>query len=276
MDATLLPLPSKTLMRWFTLDLAPDPDQPRRHFSEESLQELAQSMMENGQFLPLIVYRDPANANRAIIVDGERRFRAALRCPKPMDTLEVLVLPEKPNAFELLKAQLAINQDRQSLTPAEECAAYSKLMAEGNLTQVELARELGVSSSKVSKVLSRQRIAPELLPRIERLEATVVPIIARLPVEAQRELVDFATAPTEAGRLPTRDQVQAYLEAKKPAKPAARAKQFAGVIAGRPFRLGLEPDDDHDKLANDLKSLIAFVQKHKSVALCNLSVLARA
>jgi ParB-like chromosome segregation protein Spo0J len=194
-----------------------------------------------------------------------------------MDSLEVIVLSVKPNPTELLKTQLAVNQYRESLTPKEECAAYKKLMADGNLSQTELATELGVSPSKVSKFLSRQRIAPELLTKVEELDASVIPLIAQVAAEQQPALVAFATSTTESGRRPTRDQVQAYLKAKKQQpKRSARSQHFTRKIAGRPFRLRLVPDDSHDSMVESLKQLIAFVQKHKAVPIGNLSILTNA
>jgi ParB/RepB/Spo0J family partition protein len=277
MSATAHLLPTKELTRWLTLDLIPDLEQPRKFFSEKSLKELAHSLTTNGQLVPLIVSRDPTNERRAIIADGERRWRAALRCAQPMESLDVIVLPEKPNAMELLKTQLAVNQFRESFSLKEEYAAYVKLMTEDNLTQLELSTVLGISPSKVSKVLSRNRIAPELLEQVERLDASVVPLIAQISQDQQPELVAFATTQGESGRRPTRDQVQAYLKAKKQEpKRSGRMQHFTGKIGNRHFRVSLSPDDSHDTLVDSLKQLIAFLKKHDTVPVGNLSILASA
>jgi ParB family chromosome partitioning protein len=276
---TVAPSPSssptaRTLTRWLTPDFVVDPGQPRKTFDEAALDELARNLKERGQLVPLITYRDPTNDRRLVIVDGERRWRAALRGMIP--ELDVIVLPAKPSAAELLLAQLSVNQFRANLTAREQRDAYRTLLDELHLTQTELAARLGVSPSTVNKALARDRLAPALHEFADRLEPAVLPLLTPLPADEQQAAVAFAITPTEAGQLPTRDQVAAFLTARKRAPSRRRAKPLAGVIGGRAFRLALTSGDTHDTLIEAFKQLIQFVQKNRNVPVPNLALLARA
>lgn len=263
----------RTFARWLTADLVPDPDQPRKDFDDATLDELARNLKERGQQVPVIAYHDPTNERRLVIVDGERRWRAALRAL--IQELEVIVLSAKPSAAEVLLAQLSVNQFREHLSAREQQAAYRRLLDELHLTQTELAARLGVAPSTVNKALARERIAADLHALADRLEPAVLPLLAPLPPDEQRAAVTFATTPTaEAGKLPTREQVGAFLAARKQ-KPDRRAKPLAGVIGGRAFRLALTSDDTHESVIEVLKQVIQFVQKNRNVPVPNLTLLAR-
>lgn len=270
--ATHRPAADRVLTRWLTADLVPDPDQPRKAFAEDALDELARSLTQ-GQQVPLVTYRHPDDPRRLVIVDGERRWRAALRAV--IQELEVIVLPARPTPAELLLTQVSVNQFREQLSAREESVAYRRLLGDLGLTQAELAHRLGVSPSKVSKALARERIAPHLLEQADRLEPAVLPLIAGLPADEQGEAVRYAATPTATGRRPTRDQVAAFLSAReaKP-KPGPKAKALTLTVGGRAVRLAVRPDDTHDQLTEWLKAVIAFVQKNKNVPVPNLNLIA--
>jgi ParB/RepB/Spo0J family partition protein len=263
--------PDKRLVRHPTVDFAPDPMQPRKAFDEACLDELARSLRELGQQVPVIAYREPTNPNRLILLDGERRWRAALR--GMIQELDVIVLATRPDATGLLLAQVSLNQCREALSPAEQERAFRRLLDDLKVTQAELAQKLGLSASKVSKVLARGRIAAELLPLADRLEASVLPMIAALPPAEQADAVAFAATPDASGRKPTRDEVRRHLEAKAAkAKPGPKAKTLTLTVGGRTVRLSVTPQDTHDQLAEWMKSVIAFLQRNKNVPVMNLNL----
>lgn len=260
----------KRHVRWHVAKIVVDPGQPRREFDDASLAELAANMLAVGQLCPIIGYLDPDDSLRLILVDGERRLRAARRAN--IELLDAIVLPVKPSAAELLIAQLSVNQFRESLTAREQSVAYSKLLDELKITQAELAARLGVSPSKISKALSRDRISPELQPLADRLEASVVPVIAKLAIEEQRDVLTFATTPTASGKLPTRQLVEDFIAAFKP-KRKSRTKTLSGTWDRRTLRIGLKANETHDSLIESLKSLIGFVQKNRNIPVVNLDLI---
>jgi ParB family transcriptional regulator, chromosome partitioning protein len=262
---------NKRHVRWPLAQIASDPLQPRSEFDEQSLTELAANLQARGQLCPVIGYPAPADPTRLILVDGERRLRAARRVP--LEFLDAIVLPERPSPSELLLAQLSVNQFREQLTPREQCAAYGKLLQELKITQVELAKQLGVSPSKVCKVLARDRIRSDLQAHCDQLEASVVPLIAKLPPDQQGEVMTFAMTPTDQGRLPTRDQVEAFIEAKLRSRPSPRHKTLAVQVEDRLVRIAIRPDDTHDSVIDSLKAFIILIQKNRNVSLANLDLL---
>ena len=115
----------------------PNPDQPRRDFDEEELQELADSIAEHGVIQPLTV-REMPNGYFQIIA-GERRWRAA-RLANLSEIPVVVIEADDKKAMELA---LIENLQRQDLNPVEEALGYRSLMQDYGLTQEEAAQRVG-------------------------------------------------------------------------------------------------------------------------------------
>ncbi len=129
--------------------LTPGAFQPRKHFDEESLAALADSVRERGVLQPLLVRRHPENPGGYEIIAGERRWRAA-----QMARLhEVPVIVQDFNDREALEVALVENIQRADLTPLEEAEGYSRLMDEFDHTQEDLARAVGKSRSHVANMM---------------------------------------------------------------------------------------------------------------------------
>lgn len=127
--------------------IRPNPNQPRVHFDEESLTELAASIMEIGVLQPVLVRR--AEGSRYELIAGERRWRAARRAG-----LSVIpaVIREADDASSVEQA-LIENLHRQDLTPLEEAAAYQQLIEDFGLTHEQVATRVGKSRSSVTNML---------------------------------------------------------------------------------------------------------------------------
>lgn len=121
--------------------------QPRRHFDDEVLHELADSIEKNGILQPLVV-REIAGGKYEIIA-GERRFRAA-RLAK---LSEVPVIIRELSDTQALEMALVENIQRTDLNPLEEAAGYQRLMNEFKYTQEKLAGVVGKSRSHVANLL---------------------------------------------------------------------------------------------------------------------------
>ena len=127
--------------------LEPDPEQPRKVFDEAKLEELAESLKRVGILQPLRV-RPSAEEGRFIIVNGERRWRAAALADIPEIPVVVRDSDADQRAFEMLIENL----QREDLTDDEEARAYQGLIGQG-YNQVAIAQRLGVSESRISRNL---------------------------------------------------------------------------------------------------------------------------
>ena len=123
-----------------------NPDQPRRHFDEASLEELAESIRRHGLLQPITV--TPMGGDAYAIVAGERRWRAAQRAR--LDTIPVVV--REVERQERLELSLIENIQREQLNPFEEGDAYNELMSKHGLTQEQVAEAVKKSRSHIANL----------------------------------------------------------------------------------------------------------------------------
>ena len=145
------PAERKGVMNLGIEEIRPDKHQPRRHFDETHLDELAESIRGKGILLPLIVRRAH---DGYVLVAGERRWRAAQKAGLREVPVMVREVTEK-EAFELA---LIENIQREDLNPLEEAEAYRRLIDEHGLTQEELAGRVGKDRSTVANALRLLRL----------------------------------------------------------------------------------------------------------------------
>lgn len=127
----------------------PNPDQPRRTFAAEPLEELSRSIREKGVIQPLIVRPDPNRPGSYQIVAGERRWRAS----QAAQLHEVPVIIRDFNDTEVLEVAIIENIQRADLNPLEEAQGYRTLMDRFGHTQEKLAQALSKSRSHVANLL---------------------------------------------------------------------------------------------------------------------------
>jgi ParB family chromosome partitioning protein len=132
-------------------EIKPQKGQPRRHFDDAHIDELAESIRSKGVLLPLIVRREDGGY---VLVAGERRWRAAQRAGLRELPVMIREVSEK-EAFELA---LIENIQREDLNPLEEAEAYRRLIEEHGLTQEELAARVGKDRSTVANALRLLRL----------------------------------------------------------------------------------------------------------------------
>jgi ParB family transcriptional regulator, chromosome partitioning protein len=129
-----------------TADIHPNPAQPRRHFAEEPLEELAQSLKRHGLIQPILVR---PHGQGYQIVAGERRWRAAQRA----QLHHVKAIIRDLSDEETLEIALIENIQRQDLNPIEEAEAYRKLCTDFGHSQNELAAIVEKSRSHVANMM---------------------------------------------------------------------------------------------------------------------------
>jgi ParB family chromosome partitioning protein len=127
-------------------DVRPNPHQPRRHFNDVSLAELAASVKSNGLIQPIIVRQIDGGYE---LVAGERRWRAA----KLAGMTSIPAIVRELDSFSQAQMALVENIHREDLNPMERAAAYRSLIGQLGLTQGELASRLGEDRSTVANFL---------------------------------------------------------------------------------------------------------------------------
>jgi ParB family chromosome partitioning protein len=160
------PLRPGTVVEVAAAEIRPNPLQPRRHFSEESLDGLAASIREHGLLQPVVVSRAPEGGYT--LIAGERRWRAAARAG--MTRIPVVVRDAGGDA-EQLGLALIENLQREDLTPIEEARAYHHLRTEIGLSQEAIAERVGKDRSTVANAL---RLLQLPLTVQERVDAGVL------------------------------------------------------------------------------------------------------
>lgn len=126
--------------------IEPNPDQPRTHFNESELEELSESIRENGVLQPLLVRK---RGNKYEIIAGERRYQAS-----KMAGLEKLpVIIKDVDDQKVLELALIENLQRSDLNPIEEARGYKRLIKTSGMTQEALSRAVSKSRSTITNSL---------------------------------------------------------------------------------------------------------------------------
>jgi len=129
--------------------LSPNPDQPRKQFTPQDLDELAASIRDRGVLQPILVRAWPGEADRWQIIAGERRWRAA----QAARLTTVPVIERQMDDVEVLEVAIIENVQRADLNPMEEANAYAQLMERFGRTQDAVAGVVGKSRSHVANTL---------------------------------------------------------------------------------------------------------------------------
>lgn len=179
-------------------DIQPDPDQPRKVFDEEELKAFAEGIKVQGIMHPIEVDGD------SIIIDGERRWRAAQIAGLKEVPVIVKQVQQEMNKDKLfrLKRQLQANLTGRNLKIAEARKAIEECVAATQVSHRNLARQLGISTSTIDQIMRISKGSKELIHAVETKQiedTTVASQIAALPEEHQKALVEKITK-DELGR----------------------------------------------------------------------------
>ncbi len=168
--------------------IVPHPDQPRRHFDEAALEELAASIAQRGVIQPIVVR--PMDNGRYQLVAGERRWRAAQKA----QLHEIPALVRELSERDVMALALIENLQREDLNPIEEARAYNRLAESEGLTQAEIARMVDKSRSHVAN-LQRLLALPEgVIAQVERGELSMGHARALIGSEEAEEIAEAAVA----------------------------------------------------------------------------------
>ncbi len=216
----------------------PNPQQPRHRFDPEDLNELAESIRENGIIQPIIVRHHPSLEGEYEIIAGERRWRAA----QLAQLHEIPAVVRDVSDVKGLEIALLENIQRADLTAIEEAQAYRRLMDEFSYTQANLAQALGKSRSHIANSLRLLGLPEEVKSLIE--EGALTAGHARALIGAPDPL--GLARKIAADGLSVR-QAEAAAQLVKPVSDRSR-KGSAGTASG-PAPSGPRPGKDADTLA---------------------------
>ncbi len=146
--------------------LLPNPHQPRTEFDKEALQELADSIKENGVIQPVLV--EKADGDNYYIIAGERRTRAA----KLAGLKKIPVRVQKFSEEKKLEVALIENIQREDLNALEEALAYRKLMDMCGITQDEVAKRVGKNRTTVTNALRLLKLPEDMQTSLANDEIT--------------------------------------------------------------------------------------------------------
>ncbi|MDE2562935.1 MAG: ParB/RepB/Spo0J family partition protein [Sphingomonadales bacterium] len=205
-------------------EIEPHPENPRRHFDEEALDELARSISARGLIQPIVVR--PLGGGHYQLVAGERRWRAAQRAR----VHEIPAIVRRLDDREVTALALIENLQREDLNPVEEARAYQKLSERDGLTQQDIADFVDKSRSHVANLMRLLSLPAEVLDMLERdkLQMGHARAIATVPDPAvlARQIVAKGLSVREAERLAKRT-----LRGDAPARRNARAGRNAADSA---------------------------------------------
>jgi ParB family chromosome partitioning protein len=167
-----------------------NPDQPRTHFDDDTLEEMAASMREVGVLQPIVVTE---TGDGFVLIAGERRWRAAKRAGM---TAVPAVVREATGSSTLVEA-LVENVQRQDLSPLEEANAYRHLLENYGMTQDEVADRVGKSRPTVSNTLRLLQLPPAIQALVDNGQLSaghVRPLVGMEDVAYATHLAERAAA----------------------------------------------------------------------------------
>ena len=223
-------------------NVVPNPDQPRRTFTEDHLDELTASIKEKGVIQPLIVRPKPGDEGKFEIVAGERRWRASQRAKLH----ELPVIVRDFDDTEVLEVAIIENIQRADLNPIEEAAGFRQLMEKFGHTQEKLAQALGKSRSHIANLMRLLQLPDEVREYLEE---------GKLSAGHARALITSDDPVTLANKVVSEGLSVRATEAlaKKP-KPGSETPK---VTRSAPKSLG-DKDADTKALEADLSAALGY------------------
>lgn len=154
-DKSLLIDESEKVLSLKLENIQPNNDQPRQHFDEEALEQLAQSIKQHGVVQPIVV--TPLKSDTYMIVAGERRWRAA----KKAGLTKIPALIRTHKELEQLEIALIENVQRVDLSPLEQARSIERLHQQFNMTYEAVAKRLGKAPSTINNIVRLLQLPKE-------------------------------------------------------------------------------------------------------------------
>jgi len=246
--------------------IKPNPDQPRRRFSDDEIDELAGSIRERGVIQPLVLRPDPSGEGYQIVA-GERRWRAAQRA----QLHEVPAVVRDLDDQTVLEVAIIENVQRADLTPVEEARGYSRLMRDFGHTQEKLASIVGKSRPHIANALRLLTLPETVLGyldegRISAGHARAL-VTAENPVALAEQVIARNLSVRETEALARRAKPEG------PARPSGGAGKDADTRAlemDLSANLGMKVRIDHKSEKDGGELRIRYATLDELDAICQL------
>lgn len=212
--------------------IVPNPRQPRRHFDEGALQDLAASIKEHGIIQPLLVR--PAGPGQYELIAGERRLRAS-----KLAGLKVVPITVRSTTNEVsLELALIENIQREDINAMECARAYRQLIDEFDLTQEQVAAKVGKSRVAITNTLRLLKLPTRIQAAVNGGEISEAHARALLGFESDAHMLAVFDQVLEKG-LTVKDVEQRAKSVTRPTKKGTSAKT-APITESDPNNLALE------------------------------------
>ncbi|ETX28724.1 ParB/RepB/Spo0J family partition protein [Roseivivax isoporae] len=258
--------------------IAPNPDQPRRTFTQGQLDELAESIRAKGVIQPIIVRAKPGEEGTYEIVAGERRWRAA----QIAGLHEMPVLVREFTDTEVLEVAIIENIQRADLNAIEEAAGYRQLMYKFGHTQEKLAEALGKSRSHIANLLRLLNLPDDVQTLVTEGALSAgharALITAQDPSALARKVVQKKLSVRETERLAKfggEDQTQARPQRPNGAGSADKDADTRALEGDLSAALGMKVTVDHKPGHEAGRVSIAYDTLEQLDALCAILSAAR-
>ena len=208
----------KTLLYCGIEEIIPNRSQPRKHFDDAKLQELAESIKEKGILEPLIVRR--VDQGYELIV-GERRWRAAQKA----GLKEVPVVVKEAQGREVLEISLIENLQREDLNPIEAAEAFKHLIEAFNISQEDLSKRIGKDRTTITNTLRLLKLPLEVRNQLLQNRITSGHARALLSLENKEKQKELCALIIKKGLSVREAEAIAKRWSEKPKKPIAPVKK---------------------------------------------------
>ena len=245
-----------------TSEIEPNRDQPRKVFSDEAIQALADSIREHGMLQPILVR--PIGGGYQIVA-GERRWRAA----RMLGLDEVPVNIRELSDLETMQIAIIENLQRENLNPVEEAAGYNDLIEKYGMTQEKVAKMVGRSRSAVANSVRLLALPDRVLKMVENGDISAGHARALLAFEDEEMLIATALKAADGG-LTVRQVEKAAQKASEGDTTAAKSNKkidnyFVEMVLSLHERLGRKVKVDYGKNKGAL--ILEFYDKDDLAAL---------
>ena len=215
-------------------EVEPRSDQPRKHFDREALETLADSIAKHGVLQPILVRHNPNFEGAYEIIAGERRWRAA----KMAGLTEIPAIVLDGDDLKTAQISLIENVQRRDLNVVEEALAYRDLLTRFDMTQEDVAREVGKSRPAITNIMRLLELPEEVLEMLRDDLLSAGHARALLALN-DKTLIPVLAARIVAKGLSVRD-AESMVKRENAAPPESPPQDITGDIQSRTWMKDLE------------------------------------
>lgn len=217
--------------------IKPNPEQPRKEFDKQALEELTQSVRENGVIVPITVMKENGEY---ILIAGERRYRAA----KSAGLSEIPAYIRIATKKEVMEMALVENIQREDLNAIEIALALKGLIEECNLTQEQMSERIGKNRSTITNYLRLLKLPAEVQVAIRNNQISMGHARCLVNLESDGEQIEMMKRIIEKGLSVRQVEDLAKQSREKQQQGQIKKKQLPDFHAARREALSAKLDTD--------------------------------